>query len=160
MEQRKSKGSGMLPETAGRSDLRRVSAGERCVLTGTVVHGKALGRTVGMPTANLAVASQTPLPSPGVYASVMTLPEGRFMGLTNIGTRPTVDQENRISIETYLFDFDRDIYGERAKLELCFFIRDIRKFGSLEEVWAQVRRDEETAREKLREAFEQEKPAR
>ena len=133
---------------------------EQCVLAGTVVHGRALGRTVGMPTANLAVALGTPLPPPGVYASIMTLPEGRFMGLTNIGTRPTVDRENRISIETYLLDFDRDIYGEEAKLELCFFIRGIQRFNSLEEVWTQVRRDEETAREKLQKIFEQENPAR
>ena len=99
--------------------------GGRWVLTGTVAHGKALGRTVGMPTANLAADPGTALPPAGVYAAIMTLPQGRFMGLTNIGTRPTVDREDRTTIETYLFDFDRDIYGERARLELCFFIREI-----------------------------------
>lgn len=127
---------------------------ERYVLTGTVAHGKALGRTVGMPTANLAVAPGTALPPAGVYAAIMTLPEGRFMGLTNIGTRPTVDPENRVTVETYLFDFDRNIYGEKARLELCFFIRGIQKFGSLEEVWDQVRRDEAAARQRLREIYQ------
>lgn len=125
----------------------------RCMLTGIVVHGKALGRTVGMPTANLAVEAGTPLPPAGVYASIMTLPEGRFMGLTNIGTRPTVDRETRTTIETYLFDFDRNIYGEQAELELCFFIREIQKFGSLGEVWDQVRKDEAAAKERLLEIY-------
>ena len=145
MEEKKIRPSDILPEAKQEPS--------RYMLTGTVVHGKALGRTVGMPTANLAVEAGTLLPPAGVYASIMTLPEGRFMGLTNIGTRPTVDLENRTTVETYLFDFDRDIYGERAELELCFFIRGIQKFGSLEEVWDQVRRDEAAARERLREIY-------
>ena len=125
-------------------------------LTGRIAHGKALGRTVGMPTANLEVDPRKKLPREGVYATITGLPEGRFMGLTNIGTRPTVDRESRVSIETYLFGFDRNIYGEEARLEVCFFIRGIRKFNSLEEVWEQVRRDEEVARQKLREIYENE----
>lgn len=120
--------------------------GGRWVLTGTVAHGKALGRTVGMPTANLAADPGTVLPPAGVYAAIITLPQGRFMGLTNI--------------ETYLFDFDRDIYGERARLELCFFIRGIQKINGLEEVWAQVRRDEAFARQRLGEIYQDEKQAR
>lgn len=133
--------------------------GGRWILTGTVAHGKALGRTVGMPTANLAADPRTALPPAGVYAAIMTLPQGRFMGLTNIGTRPTVDREDRTTIETYLFDFDRDIYGERAQLELCFFIRGIQKFKRLEEVWTQVRRDEVFARQRLGEIYQDEKQA-
>ena len=82
------------------------------------------------------------------------------MGLTNIGTRPTVDREDRTTIETYLFDFDLDIYGERAQLERCFFIRGIQKFNSLEEVWDQVRRDEVFARQRLGEIYQDEKQAR
>lgn len=152
MEQRKPKTAGVLPETGG--------GPHRYVLTGAVVHGKALGRTVGMPTANLAVDARTPLPPAGVYASIMTLPEGRFMGLTNIGTRPTVDRDARVSVETYLFDFSQNIYGEEAELEICFFIRGIQKFNSLEEVWEQVRRDEAAARERLRKIYHDEKPAR
>ena len=134
--------------------------GGHWILTGTVAHGKSLGRTVGMPTANLAADPGTVLPPAGVYAAIMTLPQGRFMGLTNIGTRPTVDREDRTTIETYLFDFDRDIYGERARLELCFFIRGIQKFNGLEEVWAQVRRDEAFARQRLGEIYQDEKQAR
>ena len=81
-----------------------------CSLSGLVVHGKGNGKTVGMPTANLQIDPTTPLPPLGVYASVVQLSTGCHLGVTNIGYRPSVDQERRISIETFILDFDADLY--------------------------------------------------
>jgi riboflavin kinase/FMN adenylyltransferase len=110
-------------------------------ITGEIIHGKHLGRTVGMPTANIKtdVAALTiPL---GVYASHITVRGETYVGLTNIGTRPTVDNDTAVSVETHILDFDADIYGETVTLEVRHFIRAIRKFDSLEEVKQQVQRD-------------------
>ena len=123
--------------------------GKPYTLSGTIEHGRALGRTVGMPTANLHVDAGEMLPPSGVYATITHLPEGKFMGLTNIGPRPSVDDSGRVTVETYLFDFSRDIYGERCTLEIHFRIRGIQKFPNLDAVQAQVRRDKAAAREKL-----------
>ena len=68
-------------------------------LTGIIVHGKGLGRTVGMPTANLSVPEGTSLPAEGVYAAIAVLTDGSFPALVNIGHRPTVDDEDRVTVE-------------------------------------------------------------
>ena len=111
---------------------------------------------MGMPTANLRVDAGETLPPSGVYATITQLPEGRFMGLTNIGLRPSVDDSGRVTVETYLIDFSRDIYGERCTLEIHFRIRGIQKFADLDEVRAQVRRDIAAAREKLMHIYTEE----
>lgn len=110
------------------------------IVSGKVVHGKALGRTVGMPTANLYVANET-LPEAGVYATRIGIGEKTFDSVTNIGTRPSVDSEQRITVETYIFDFHEDIYGETVTLEICKFLRPVQKFNNLREVQEQVQRD-------------------
>lgn len=119
-------------------------------LSGTVVHGKALGRTVGMPTANLEIPPEKRIPPDGVYATLTHLQQGAFAGLTNIGRRPSVDDEERITIETNLFDFDADLYGAPMELDICFYIRDVMKFDGLQAVRRQVRLDSERSREKLK----------
>jgi len=109
-------------------------------LKGKVVHGKALGRTVGMPTANLCV-EQGILPENGVYATRIRIGDELFQSITNIGNRPTVDREQDITIETYIFDFNKDIYGQMVELEVYKFLRPIQKFESLEQVQIQVKKD-------------------
>lgn len=118
------------------------------VLIGKVVHGKALGRTVGMPTANLCV-EQGILPEVGVYATRIRIGDEWFASVTNIGKRPTVDQEDEITVEAFILDFDADIYGETVTLEVLEFLRPIQKFASLQEVQEQVKKDAKKAKKCL-----------
>ena len=117
------------------------SAGLPCRITGPVVHGKAKGRTVGMPTVNLGVEEGTVLPPLGVYATLVHIGERIFMGVTNVGTRPSVDNEERITVETLILDFDEDIYDQVITVEFHRHIRPIKKMESLEAVRLQVERD-------------------
>ena len=118
---------------------------EPVVLIGKVVRGKALGRTVGMPTANLCITEGT-MPEEGVYATRIQIGDGVYISVTNIGRRPTVDNESYITVETFIIDFDKEIYGERAILEVHQFLRPIQKFDSLQEVQMQVQQDVEMAK--------------
>lgn len=118
---------------------------EPIILSGKVVRGKALGRTVGMPTANLCIEDGT-IPEEGVYVTRIRIGNGVYTSVTNIGRRPTVDDESYITVETFIIDFDKEIYGEQAVLEVHQFLRPIRKFGSLKEVQEQVQKDVETAK--------------
>ena len=118
---------------------------EPVVLSGKVVRGKALGRTVGMPTANLCITEGT-MPEEGVYATRIRIGDGVYTSVTNIGRRPTVDDESYITVETFIIDFDKDIYGEQAILEVHQFLRPIQKFDSLQEVQMQVQQDVEMAK--------------
>lgn len=116
-------------------------------LTGRVVHGKAKGRTVGMPTANLAVTDQRKLPLKGVYATRVFIGEEVYLGVTNIGTRPSVDDREEITVETLILDFERDVYGEEITLELHAFLRPTLRFESLKAVQCQVEKDSLRVRE-------------
>lgn len=118
-------------------------------LEGTVVHGKGNGRKVGMPTANLKVEKGL-LPAFGVYASRVTVGGKSYVGVTNIGLRPSVDRESRITVETWILDFDRMIYGEKLSLDLVAFLRPTRKMQGLGEVKKQVDKDARSAREIVR----------
>lgn len=109
------------------------------ILKGKVVHGKALGRTVGMPTANLCIAEK--LPALGVYATKIKIGDRTCKSITNIGKRPSVDRDDDITVETYIFDFDEEIYGQTVELEVCRFLRPVMKFANLEEVREQVEKD-------------------
>lgn len=111
------------------------------IMMGEVVHGKALGRTVGMPTANLSVPANKLKPPSGVYATRSFIEEEPYQGLTNIGTRPSVDDLPIITIETFLLDFSKDIYGKKLIMEVHKYIRGVKKFDNLEEVQAQVQKD-------------------
>lgn len=110
-------------------------------IKGIVGHGKHLGRTVGMPTVNLVTEEDISDVKDGVYASVTTVGGKRYLGVTNVGLRPTVDDENRRTIETYLLNFSQEIYGEEIELELRQYLRAIKKFDSIEAVKAQVEED-------------------
>ena len=118
-------------------------------LTGKVVHGKALGRTVGMPTANIEVTDVSLLPECGVYATCIRVDGEKYLAVTNIGLRPTVDNEPQVTVEAHILDFDQDIYGQSVELEVHKFLRPIQKFNSLEEVLEQVRKDIEEAKKCL-----------
>ncbi len=111
------------------------------ILRGRVIHGKGLGRTVGMPTANLDVSKSSEIPPEGVYASIARVRSGSYYAVTNIGTRPSVDSSPRLTIETNIMDFDEDIYGEDMVVEIMAYLRPIRKMDGIEEVKKQVDED-------------------
>lgn len=129
-------------------DMERVAAllGRPYRIGGPVIHGFERGRTIGFPTANISVAADRALPDLGVYATRARVAGRTLTGATNIGRRPTFD-EGHISIETYLLDFEGDIYGERMDLEIVARIRGEVKFASVDELKVQIANDVEAARE-------------
>jgi len=125
--------------------------GHHYLLMGEVMHGKALGRTVGMPTANLGVGEHKLIPRHGVYATLSTIDDESYKGLTNIGLRPSVDNYGYVTIETFLLDFAKDIYGKKIRVEVQEFIREVQKFDNLEEVKKQVGKDLEFVKNHVKE---------
>ena len=119
-------------------------------LSGPVVRGFGNGGPAGMPTANLSVDAETISRLPGgVYATVVLLGEQPFLGVTNIGRRPSVDASDLITVETFFPDYTGDLYGKTLTLFFLLRLRDTKKFASLAEVTAQVARDIEAARAQL-----------
>lgn len=116
---------------------------------GTIGHGRRLGRTVGMPTANLVLPRFKRRPAEGVYATVSTIGDEVYMGVTNVGHRPTVDNSKAVTVETNLLGVDRDLYDETELLEFYIYIRPVSKFDSLEQVKAQVDRDRSQVQDRL-----------
>ena len=115
--------------------------GRYYTLSGTVVKGKQLGRTIGFPTANLFLHESYKLvPMNGVYVIYATYQGIRYKGMLNIGVRPTVDGTLR-TIEAHLFDFDHEIYGEDLRLELLHYLRPEQKFDNLDMLVRQINID-------------------
>lgn len=115
-------------------------------VTGRVEHGKRLGRTIGMPTANLLPEQDKLLPPNGVYYSQVILGEKTYRGISNIGCKPTVSDRQIMGVETYLYDFEGDIYGKDIAVRLLSFRRPERKFDGIESLKAQMERDIEAGR--------------
>lgn len=129
-------------DVAGAADL----LGRPYALEGEVVHGATLGRTIGFPTANLEADPARVMPARGVYAAVARLGDRAYRCAVNVGLRPTVATETELLIEGHLLDFDGDLYGSRLRIELIERIRDEQRFGSLDELKAQLARDVEATR--------------
>lgn len=130
-------------EAVVKGDMEKVCRmlGRRYCVGGEVVHGKALGRTIQMPTINIIPAKEKLLPPSGVYATV-TLIDGReYPGVTNIGVKPTVTDEKVVGVETHLFDFDENVYGKFVVTELVSYIRPEKRFASVEDMLTQIKAD-------------------
>ncbi|MBA2755198.1 MAG: riboflavin biosynthesis protein RibF [Chloroflexia bacterium] len=119
-------------------------------LSGPVIHGAHLGRTIGFPTANVEPASSIVAPADGIYASRSWLPGESTprLSMTYVGQRPTVNRGARL-IETHLLDFDGDLYGRELRVDLMARIRDDAHFDSLDELVSQLHRDERSTRSLL-----------
>lgn len=133
----------------GELDFAGQMLGRDYKLSGTVVRGDGIGRTLGFPTANIDVTGvQTP--PDGVYA-VHVFRGGEIMrGVANIGVRPTVDQKaGELRLEVHIMDFDDDLYNELVEIQFLDFIRTEMKFSSLEELRTQIARDIEAAKSKF-----------
>lgn len=112
---------------------------------GEIVHGRKLGRTIGIPTANLIPPLIKKLPPNGVYITESIISGKQYQGITNVGYKPTV-KENFLGVETYLFACDENLYGQEAEVRFYEYLRPEIKFDSLEELKKQMERDVETGR--------------
>ena len=116
-------------------------------LTGEVVKGKQLGRTIGFPTANIQIEEDYKLiPKTGVYVVKTLIDQKEIFGMMNIGFNPTVNGQKQ-TIEVNLFDFDKAIYGEKLQISLLKYLREEQKFGSVDLLKEQLNLDKKTALE-------------
>lgn len=124
--------------------------GRAYTLTGTVIQGQQLGRTLGFPTANLNVSAEKFIPSRGVYRVQVESPalQQIQLGVMNIGSRPTVDGRNQ-TIEVHILDWSGDLYGQTVTVHLGQFLRPEQKFESLDALKAQIQQDCAAARQPL-----------
>jgi len=121
--------------------------GEPYMIIGQVVHGAKLGRKIGMPTINLLPEKEKMLPPNGVYYSRTRIGDKEYKSITNIGKKPTVSNEEQIGVETYLYEFEQDVYGKNAIVKLLEYKRPEQKFADLEELKAQMLIDINDGRE-------------
>lgn len=121
--------------------------GHRHFITGTVVYGKQLGRTIGVPTANVRLPEEMLLPALGVYATEVVLEDGRrYQAVTNVGVCPTVEQDTGITIEPWLLDFKGDLYHQYLRIEFSKFLRTERRFRDLDELKTEIHKNAEETR--------------
>ncbi len=135
-----------IREAIARGDVESASGmlGYGYSLTGVVVAGNRLGRTIGFPTANIQLYEPLKLvPGNGVYSVEVETVGRKLRGMCNIGVRPTVGSGNQRTIEVNIFDFDEDIYGLDLKVTFLRKIRDERKFDSLSDLRLQLVKDRE-----------------
>lgn len=118
----------------GNMELVKELMGEPYFIEGIVRTGNQIGRTIGMPTVNLVPDKEKLLPPNGVYFSTVVYEGQRYYGVTNIGKKPTVGEDNPIGVETYIYNFSDMIYGKRIKVELYHFARAEQKFSGLSQL--------------------------
>ncbi len=109
--------------------------------TGTVVRGNRLGSSIGFPTANVQLHNLTQLPRFGVYAVRVHIDKKTYLGCLNIGINPTVEANLDTKIEIHIIEFEENIYDKDISFELIEFIRDEKKFGSIDDLTAQIQLD-------------------
>lgn len=129
----------------GKVDLANSYLGYNFYITGTVIKGKGLGRTIDYPTANIHIKESYKLiPSDGVFVVKSKIENNSIFGMMNIGTNPTVNGRTR-SIEVHFFDFNADIYNTELKIEFLKRLRSEQKFENLEALKSQLKKDKEAA---------------
>lgn len=110
-------------------------------VTGVVEHGRQLGRRLGFPTLNVAPQAHKMMPPNGVYAVRVEIDGEEFAGIGNVGVKPTVTNENRMLVESYLFDYHENAYGKKVSVKLYEFRRPERKFADVQEMKECIDRD-------------------
>lgn len=129
----------------GYINLARRMLGRPYGIEGRVVQGFQRGRTIGFPTANMQTTNRL-VPKNGVYVTAALIEGAWRKSITNIGVRPTFEGQNEASIETYIFDFKGDLYGDVIRVRFLHRIRDEQKFEGLDQLKAQIAKDSERAR--------------
>lgn len=125
----------------GKMEVVEAFQGTPYTIMGTVVHGNRIGRTLGFPTVNLLPPDNKLLPPNGVYRSEVLFRGKRYRAISNVGCKPTVTNEKVMGVETYLYDFQEDIYGKEIEVYLYEFKRPEQRFASLEELKMQLQKD-------------------
>lgn len=110
-------------------------------ITGTVREGKHIGRTMGYPTANIRFPAGGLIPAHGVYVTSVRTGDRTYMGISNVGCRPTFDDGEAINCETFIFDYDGKLYGQTLRISFLHFLRGERKFSSAQELEQQITLD-------------------
>lgn len=138
--------STLIREKIENGDVKRANEllGEPYFIMGEVIHGNAIGRTLDMPTANIVPEDEKVLMPSGVYASTVELDGEVYKSVTNVGKKPTVGSDV-IGVETYIFGFDRDIYGKNIKVNFYEYLRPEKKFPDLNELKNQMEMDKQKA---------------
>ncbi|MEG0565369.1 MAG: bifunctional riboflavin kinase/FAD synthetase [Hungatella sp.] len=134
-----------VKEELDRGNIEKANAllGEPYAIHGTVVHGNHIGGSVlGFPTVNILPPPEKHLPPFGVYVSQVELDGSIYGGITNIGRKPTLGMDSPISVETFIFDLNQDLYGKNIAVQLLHFERPEQKFDSLEQLKQQLKRDQ------------------
>lgn len=129
---------------AGEMEQVNKLLGHPHIFTGTVVPGRHLGHTIGIPTANMELPAELLQPKTGVYACAARVDGKMYAAVTNIGSRPTVGG-HQTRLESWLLDFEGDLYGKPLTLAFHQYLRPEEKFDSLEELRAQIQKDAATA---------------
>jgi len=124
----------------GRVDEAGALLGHQYYVEGHVVHGDQRGRAIGFPTANLCTENEL-LPPHGVYATTITIDGIIRASVTNVGVRPTIDEAGPTTVETHIFDLERDLYGAAVRVGFVQRLRDERRFESLDLLKAQIAAD-------------------
>ncbi len=124
--------------------------GYNFLFSGKVVKGNQLGRTIGFPTANIKIEEDYKLiPKTGVYLVKSIIDDETIFGMMNIGNRPTINGKHQ-TIETHFFNFNKDIYNQNIKIEILQFLREEKKFNSINELTHQLKIDEQTSKNIIR----------
>ena len=110
-------------------------------MTGKVVHGQSLGNTYESPTANITPNEDISSLPRGVYYSTVSVEGHTYPAITNLGVRPTVSNDGRLNAETFIFDYDKDLYGKDIAVTLLAFRRGEQKFGSVDMLYETIRTD-------------------
>jgi len=133
---------------AGEMEQAQALYGHPHLMSGVVRSRKKLGRTIDAPTINLQFDRDIVIPKHGVYASIVTLPDGsRHYGVTNVGVRPTVENTDIVNAETYILDYSGNLYGQKVKLEFYYFVRSEIKFNSIDSLKHQIQSDANSVKE-------------
>lgn len=120
---------------------------------GTIIHGNMIGRTISLPTINQIPEEGKILPPNGVYASKVLIDNKEYFGITNVGCKPTVKSDKTMTVETFIFDFDEDVYGKNAKVEFYKYIRPENRFEGLDQLKKQIMQDIEVIRQNMNNIF-------
>lgn len=123
--------------------------GRAYTINGIVVYGKQLGRTIGFPTANLN-ACKTLLPENGVYATKTLIDNQEYLSMTNIGHNPTFNHNDNIVVETNIIDFEGNLYGKRIEVSFYKLIRLERKFASVDDLKAELKKNQDFVKNNLK----------
>ena len=137
-----------IRELLSQGEIERANLllGDNYSICEKVVHGKALGRKLGIPTVNQNVTNKKIILKNGIYSTICTLDGNKYFGVTNVGTRPTVENTDHKNVETYLIAFEGECYDKEIKIEFLSRVRDEMKFESVEALTNQIKKDISTTK--------------